>query len=151
MSQPPRTNLAQFNWATLRYDVDDPRVAEFVDNVARMNLIAERMPGFVWRHHYDSKALSRLKRPLPFERTDRFTTTLSVWRDARALADFAFRTIHNRFYEKRALWFEPHKGPYMVMWYVAEGHRPDIDEAVDRAEEPKQASNFRENSIALNI
>jgi hypothetical protein len=126
-------HLAQFNWATLRHDPSDPRVAEFIDNVARINAMADRMPGFIWRHQNDSKALNRLRRPLPFARTKRFTTTLSVWRDIEALRVFAFQTVHNRFYAKRAEWFEPPKGPYMVMWWVPEGHRPDVGEAVERA------------------
>lgn len=127
--------MAQFNWATLRYDVNDPRVAEFVDNVARMNALADRFPGFIWRHQNDSRALNKLRRPLPFTRSKRFTTTLSVWRDVEALQTFAFKTVHNRYYAKRAEWFEPHSTPYMVMWWVPQDHRPDVLEAVERAED----------------
>lgn len=133
MIQPDGHHLAQFNWATLRHDPGDPRVAPFIDNVARLNKVAERMPGFIWRHQNDSKALNRLRRPLPFNRTKRFTTTLSVWRDVEALRVFAFKTVHKGFYAKRAEWFEPPTGPYMVMWWVPEGHRPEVGEAVDRA------------------
>ena len=100
----PGFHLAQFNWATLRHKPGDPRVAEFIDNVARMNALADRMPGFVWRHQNDSKALNRMRRPLPFKRTKRFTTTLSVWRDVEALRVFAFQTVHNRFYAKVDDW-----------------------------------------------
>lgn len=126
--------LAQFNWATLRYPITDPRVAEFAENIARMNLLAERMPGFIWRHLDDQKALKKLNHPGRFRRTPNFTTTLSVWRDMDALKAFSFQTLHKRFYAKRAQWFEPHDGPYIVMWWVPEAHRPDIPEAVARAE-----------------
>lgn len=136
MIEKPGHHLAQFNWATLRHNPGDLRVAEFIDNVARLNRMAERMPGFVWRHLNDSRALDRLakSRVLPFQRTKRFTTTLSVWRDIEALKTYAFSTVHNRFYAKRAEWFEPPTGPYMVMWFVPEGHMPEVDEAADRAE-----------------
>lgn len=133
MRQPTGTHLAQFNWATLRYDADDPRVAEFIDNVARMNALADRMPGFVWRHQNDRQALGKLRRPLPFELGKRFTTTLSVWADIAALETFAFKTVHNRFYAKRAAWFKQHSRPYMAMWYIDQGHRPSVEEAVEKA------------------
>ncbi|MGC2826392.1 MAG: DUF3291 domain-containing protein, partial [Pseudolabrys sp.] len=42
-------HLAQFNIARTRYPLDDPRMAEFVDNVARVNCLADKVPGFVWR------------------------------------------------------------------------------------------------------
>ncbi|WP_152912531.1 DUF3291 domain-containing protein [Candidatus Rhodobacter oscarellae] len=134
MKQPEGHHLAQFNWATLRYDVKDPRVAEFTRNIARMNALAERIPGFIWRHLDDPKQLRRLAHTGTFKRTPRFTTTLSVWRDFEALETFAFKTIHKRFYDKRAEWFEPHEGAYHVLWWVPEGHRPTIPEAVERAE-----------------
>src|SRR6202030_3511838 len=42
-------HLAQLNIGRLRYDLDDPRLADFIDNLARVNAIAERSEGFVWR------------------------------------------------------------------------------------------------------
>jgi hypothetical protein len=42
-------HIAHFNWATLVADLDDRRVAPFVNAVPKVNAIAERSPGFVWR------------------------------------------------------------------------------------------------------
>ena len=42
-------HLAELNIARLKYPFDDPRVAEFADNLDRVNGIAERSEGFVWR------------------------------------------------------------------------------------------------------
>ena len=36
-------HLAQFNIARIRYPLDDPRMAEFVDNVERVNALAEKI------------------------------------------------------------------------------------------------------------
>ena len=47
-------HLAQFNIARIKYPLDDPRMAEFVDNVARVNGLAETIEGFVWRLQDDS-------------------------------------------------------------------------------------------------
>ena len=40
-------HLAQFNIARIKYPLDDPRMKDFVDNVARVNGLAETIEGFV--------------------------------------------------------------------------------------------------------
>jgi hypothetical protein len=42
-------HLAQINIATLLAPLDDPRLAEFVANLDRINELAEAAPGFIWR------------------------------------------------------------------------------------------------------
>src|SRR3569623_231805 len=54
MSSHPERHLAQFNIARIKYPLDDPRMAEFVGNVARVNGLAEQIDGFVWRLQGDS-------------------------------------------------------------------------------------------------
>lgn len=54
-------HLAQFNIARIRYPLDDPRMAEFVDNVARVNGLAEAIEGFVWRLQDDSGNAMNMK------------------------------------------------------------------------------------------
>jgi uncharacterized protein DUF3291 len=45
----PDMHLAELNIGGVRYPLDDPRMAEFVDNLALVNGLAERSDGFVWR------------------------------------------------------------------------------------------------------
>lgn len=40
--------LAEFNFGTLKYAWDDPRLRDFQDNLDRVNGLAERASGFVW-------------------------------------------------------------------------------------------------------
>ncbi|MEL6288602.1 MAG: DUF3291 domain-containing protein, partial [Pseudomonadota bacterium] len=47
-------HLAQLNIGHLRYPIDDPRIADFVANLDRINAVAERSPGFVWRFKDDT-------------------------------------------------------------------------------------------------
>src|SRR5688500_17840285 len=42
-------HLAQVNIARALYPLDDPRIAEFMENLARINALAEQSAGFVWR------------------------------------------------------------------------------------------------------
>lgn len=42
-------DLAQTNLAWARYPLDDPRMAEFVSAVDRINVVGDRSPGCLWR------------------------------------------------------------------------------------------------------
>jgi len=42
-------HLAQLNIARLLKPIDHPQIAEFVDNLDRINALAENIKGFVWR------------------------------------------------------------------------------------------------------
>ena len=101
----------------------------FFDAVDRINALAERSPGFVWRLRDETAdpAWTAFQRSEPL-----MTATLSVWDSAEALHAFAHRTIHKRFFARRAEWFEPLDGPHLVLWPVAPGTRPDMAEALDR-------------------
>ncbi len=44
MQQPPNTHLAQLNIGRIRYEIEDPRMADFTNNLARLNGLAERTP-----------------------------------------------------------------------------------------------------------
>jgi hypothetical protein len=45
MQQPANHHLAQMNIGRIRYDIDDPRMADFTNNLAMVNDIAEEVPG----------------------------------------------------------------------------------------------------------
>ena len=40
--------------------------------------------------------------------------------------------MHRQFYERRREWFEVLGEMHLVMWWVPEGHRPTLDEALAR-------------------
>jgi hypothetical protein len=63
----------------------------------------------------------------------RFASTLSVWRDFKSLDHFVWNTLHKHFHARRDEWYAPGQGLRLVMWWVPEGHRPTVDEAVERA------------------
>ena len=48
MRQPEGTHLAELNVGRLLAPTDDPRVAEFMANLDRVNGLGKRVPGFVW-------------------------------------------------------------------------------------------------------
>jgi len=125
-------HLAQFNIARIRYPLDDPRMAEFVANVDRVNRLAEQIPGFVWRLSDDSGNAMGME----VYGDARILPNLTVWENVEALERFVFKTVHSRFYARCEQWFEPLATP-LVMWFVPAGHRPSLAEGVERLDDLK--------------
>lgn len=119
--------VAQVNIARMRWDRDDPRMAGFVDNIDRMNALAERFPGFLWRMT-DGSADALFAQGDP-----RMTVTVSAWESVAAVRDFAHRTVHARFFARRAAWFEPlAPRPHLAFWPIRAGDWPSAGEAQAR-------------------
>jgi hypothetical protein len=116
-------HLAELNIGKFKYPTSDPRMAGFMDNLDRVNAIAERSAGFVWRLKGDNNNATG------FRIGDDMAVNLSVWEDARSLEDYVFKTVHVQFYKKREAWFDLMEKPHMVLWWVPEGHQPTLDEA----------------------
>ncbi len=120
-------HLAEFNVARIAFPLDDPRMAEFVDNVERVNKLAEQIDGFVWRlQDYTGHAMNMRVYDDPT-----ILPNLTLWRNEEALERFVWQTLHGRFYRRRETWFVPMETP-LVMWWVAAGERPDMAEGVRR-------------------
>lgn len=122
-------HLAELNIARLKYDIEDPRVADFVNNLDRVNGVAERSDGFVWRLELAATDSNTVVMNDP-----RIIVNLSVWRDLDSLERFVFQTVHRRIYARKAEWFEAMDKMHFVMWPVPIGHEPDLDEALQRLE-----------------
>ena len=134
MQQPHNHHLAQLNIGRIRYEVNDPRMAGFVDNLASVNAIAERSPGFVWRYTDESGNATSTR---PYDGDPMMAVNMSVWENVESLEKYVWQTVHKRFYGRRHEWFEKMDERYFVMWWVPAGHRPTIDEAIERLEHLK--------------
>lgn len=120
--------LAQLNIAQAKYAIDKPEMKEFVDNLDNINGIAEQSKGFVWRLSDDSGDATSI---VAFDDPN-ILINMSVWQDVESLKNFMFRTHHRDFMRRKALWFERSNLDTYVLWWVADGHIPTIDEAVER-------------------
>ena len=134
MQQPPGHYLAELNIGRMRYDLDDPRMAGFKNNLDLVNAVADRSDGFIWRYIDDSGNATDTR---PYD-DPRIIVNFSVWENLGALERFVWQTVHKRFYGRRPDWFEHLEGPTMVLWWVPAGHRPSVDEAVARLAHLKQ-------------
>jgi hypothetical protein len=121
--------LAQVNIGRVLGGPDDPRMADFYNNLARINALAERMPGFVWRLKDDSGA-SAMALHWPGDPT--MNVNMSVWESPEALGKFVFQTVHRNLYARKHEFFETSQKPTVVMWWIPEGHVPTLEEAKQR-------------------
>jgi hypothetical protein len=119
--------LAQINVATLKAPIDSPQLQDFVANLDRINELAERSPGFVWRLKGDGNDATSL-RPLG----DHVLVNMSVWRDVNALREYVYKSAHVEIMRRKREWFERPTGSPFVLWWVPEGHEPTVAEAVAR-------------------
>lgn len=119
--------LAELNVGRLVAPTDDPRVADFMDNLDRINGLGKRMPGFVWMMEGTAGAGNTEAK---IDGDAQFVPNLTVWETAAQLETFVFDTLHAKFMERRAEWFEVLDKMHFVMWWVPAGHQPTLDEAL---------------------
>lgn len=120
-------HLAQLNIGKIKYPLEDPRMAEFVENLVRINALAETMPGFVWRLKDESGNATHI----PAFDDPAIIVNMSVWESVEAFKEYVYKSDHSDFLRRRHLWFE-RLMPYMVMWWIPVGHVPTVEEAKAR-------------------
>ena len=121
--------LAQMNVAIMKAPLDSPLLADFVANLDRINALAERSPGFVWRLQTEDGDATAL-RPLGNDAL----VNMSVWRDTESLNQYVYRSAHVEVMRRRKEWFARTREAYVVLWWVSKGHRPSVDEGIARLE-----------------
>lgn len=119
--------LAQLNIAVMKAPLDSPVMADFVDNLDRINALADGAPGFVWRLQDEDGDATALR---PFG--DDVLVNMSVWESIDALNAYVYRSDHVGVMRRRKEWFERMKEAYMVLWWIPAGHRPTAQEAAER-------------------
>jgi hypothetical protein len=123
-------HLAELNLARLRYPIEVERVADFVNNLERVNAVAERSEGFVWRLKDESGnaiGIQAFDDPM-------LIVNMSVWESVEKLEQFVWQTVHKRIYGRKGEWFGPMGTPHFVMWWIPAGHIPTLVEARERLE-----------------
>lgn len=131
--------LAQLNIATLKAPLDSPELRDFVDNLDRINALAENSPGFAWRLKGEGNDATSLR---PFG--DNVIVNMSVWRDVGSLRNYVYDTAHTAIMKRRREWFTRMGDVYMVLWWVPAGHEPTIAEAAARLSHLREHGPTRE-------
>lgn len=123
-------HLAQLNIAILQAPLDHPQLSEFVENIDRINALAEKSPGFVWR--YESNFENTTDEALQVFKDVNLLVNLSVWETLDHLFDFTYRSDHLAIFRKRKQWFHKSRERHMVCWYLEKGMIPSLQESKAR-------------------
>ena len=125
-------HLAQLNVGRLVDDPDSATVAEFMNALAPINLLGELSPGFVWMLKDEDGPGATGQRMPGHEDDPRYVVNLTVWEDIESLRHYVTRSGHAMYLRRRREWFEKAEEPTLVLWWIEEGHIPDLVEAAER-------------------
>lgn len=128
---PTGFHLAELNVGRLLAPTDDPRVADFMAALDRVNGLGKRMPGFVWMMEGSGEPGTG-NTEAKIAGDPQYVSNLTVWDSVERLEAFVWNTVHRQFYDRRADWFEVLGSMHFVMWWVPQGHRPTLDEGLAR-------------------
>lgn len=120
-------HLAQLNIAKLKFALDAPEMAGFVDQLEAINALADDAPGFVWRLQTDEGDATAIDYFGPD-----YLVNMSVWESIKALHDYVYRSSHREVLARRKEWFDYLQQAYSVLWWIPKGHIPTVEEAGDR-------------------
>jgi len=117
--------IAQLNVAKMRSPLDDPRMKEFADALDSVNATAEGSEGFVWRLQTEDGNATSVR----MYDDDRLLVNISVWESVEHLKAFVADPGHLAVMRRRLEWFEAAGAPYLVLWWIPQGHLPTVEEA----------------------
>jgi len=120
--------LAQINIGRILGPIDGPVMAAFVANLDRINSLAEKSPGFVWRLKDDNNNATSIK----IYNDDSLIVNMSVWEDLETLKEYVYKSAHVDMLRRSREWFSKLKEMHMALWYVPSGHTPSVEEAIER-------------------
>lgn len=123
-------HVAQFNFARIRAELDDPIMFGFTSNLQRINCLADEHPGFVWRLKTEKGDSTDIR---PYD-DDRLLITFSIWKSIESLEDFVYHHQHGEIMRGRRRWFDHIDGFYIVLWWIPVGSIPSLEEAKLRME-----------------
>jgi hypothetical protein len=121
-------HLAQINIARMLAPIESPVMADFVNNLDRINALADSSNGFIWRLTNEANNATSIK---IFD-DDFLIVNMSVWTSVEALFHFTYQSSHTDIFRRRKDWFSKMDEMHMALWYVAAGTIPSTDEAKKR-------------------
>jgi len=120
-------NVAQLNIAKMKYPIQSPEMFTFVDNLDRINSLAESSPGFIWRlmRDFTCPVCAKLF-------GSNIIVNMSVWSDIELLHNFVYQSSHSKIMSRRKEWFDKFDAAYSVLWWLQIDKVPTVSEANEK-------------------
>lgn len=122
--------LAQLNIGIIKGPMDSLVMSDFAASLERINALAERSRGFVWRLQSEEGDATSIR---PYENPN-VLVNMSVWCDVESLHEYVYSSAHVEVMRRRREWFERMPDAFLVLWWVPKGHRPNVAEAMAKLE-----------------
>ncbi|WP_062270380.1 DUF3291 domain-containing protein [Endozoicomonas arenosclerae] len=120
-------HLAQVNIARTKASLESPVMKGFVDQLDRVNQLAEQSDGFVWR--LQSEEGDDATSIQAFE-DENIIINMSVWRDIESLKNFVYSGEHLALLKNKKLWFEKMSIPTQALWWLPVEQLPGVEDAI---------------------
>jgi hypothetical protein len=121
--------IAEINVARMKgVTINDPLMKEFVENLDKVNGIAENSEGFVWRLKDENNNATSLN---PYN-DQQVIINVSVWESMATLEAFMYKTFHSEFLKRRKEWFQAYGKAHTALWWIPTGQFPSMQEAVEK-------------------
>ncbi|WP_298346049.1 DUF3291 domain-containing protein [uncultured Algibacter sp.] len=120
-------HLAQVNIAKRLAPMDDPIMQDFINNVEKINAIADEAEGFIWRMQDEDKDLGA-----EIFQDDTLLINMSVWESLVSLFNYTYKSGHIEVFKRKKEWFSKMKMVHMAFWYIPEGYEPTFQDAKQR-------------------
>jgi hypothetical protein len=120
-------HLAQVNIAKRLASLDDPIMQDFINNVDKINAIADKSIGFKWRMQDEDK-----DEAVVVFQDDTLVINISVWESLESLFNYTYNSGHIEVFKRKKEWFSKLNMMHMALWYVPEGYEPTFQDAKDR-------------------
>ncbi|WP_034039992.1 DUF3291 domain-containing protein [Wocania ichthyoenteri] len=120
-------HLAEVNIAKRLAPMDDPIMQDFVNNLDKINAIADSSEGFVWRLQDEDK-----DEAVSIFEDDTLVINMSVWKSLDALFKYTYNSGHIEVFKRKKEWFSKMKMMHMAFWYVPAGYEPTFHDAKAR-------------------
>ena len=90
------------NIARMKDRIDSDLMSEFVNNLDRINSLAEDQKGFVWRLKDEENNATSIQ----VYEDEYIIINMSVWDSVDALFHFVYKTAHAEFVKRGSEWFQ---------------------------------------------
>ncbi|MDH5228627.1 MAG: DUF3291 domain-containing protein [Gammaproteobacteria bacterium] len=99
--------IAQMNLVKVLAPLDDPRMADFVDQLDYINQLADDAAGFVWRYQDEHDVYD-----------DDILLNMSVWESIEDLHAYVYQGEHLQVLKQGAKWADKIDGYSTVLWWI---------------------------------
>jgi len=123
-------HIAQLNIAEAKAPIDSELMAPFVNELDRINALAESSPGFVWRLKEENGNATSIQ---IFDDPN-LILNMSIWETKESLFEYVYKSAHAGVMSRRREWFEPMKEAYHALWWIEAGKVPSLEEAKAKLE-----------------